>query len=34
MMAGDDYADAPPLFQRAIRLDPNFAMAYAARDKL
>ena len=29
MMAGDDYADAPPLFQRAIRLDPNFAMAYA-----
>jgi eukaryotic-like serine/threonine-protein kinase len=29
MMAGDDYADAPPLLQRAIRLDPNFAMAYA-----
>jgi serine/threonine protein kinase/tetratricopeptide (TPR) repeat protein len=29
MMAGDDYADAPALFQRAIRLDPNFAMAYA-----
>ena len=29
MMAGDDYADAVPLLQRAIRLDPNFAMAYA-----
>jgi eukaryotic-like serine/threonine-protein kinase len=29
MMARNDWADAPPLFQRAIRLDPNFAMAYA-----
>ena len=29
MMARDDWADAPPLLQRAIRLDPNFAMAYA-----
>jgi eukaryotic-like serine/threonine-protein kinase len=29
MMAGDDWADAAPLLQRAIRLDPNFAMAYA-----
>ncbi|HEY6763514.1 MAG TPA: tetratricopeptide repeat protein, partial [Candidatus Sulfotelmatobacter sp.] len=25
-----DFAGAVPLFQRAIRLDPNFAMAYAA----
>jgi tetratricopeptide (TPR) repeat protein len=25
-----DYAAAVPFFQRAIRLDPNFAMAYAA----
>jgi eukaryotic-like serine/threonine-protein kinase len=25
-----DYAAAVPLFQRAIRLDPNFAMAYAS----
>jgi eukaryotic-like serine/threonine-protein kinase len=25
-----DYADAVPLFQRAIRLDPKFAMAYAS----
>jgi tetratricopeptide (TPR) repeat protein len=29
MMAGDDWADAAPLLQRAIRLDPNFAMACA-----
>jgi len=29
MMARDDWADAPPLLQRAIRLDPNFAMAHA-----
>jgi tetratricopeptide (TPR) repeat protein len=29
MSAGSDMADAVPLFQRAIRLDPNFAMAYA-----
>ncbi len=29
MMAGNDWADAAPLLQRAIRLDPNFAMAYA-----
>jgi serine/threonine protein kinase/tetratricopeptide (TPR) repeat protein len=27
--AGADWAAAVPLFQRAIRLDPNFAMAYA-----
>lgn len=25
-----DYSDSIPLFQRAIRLDPNFAMAYAS----
>jgi len=29
MSAGSDWANAVPLFQRAIRLDPNFAMAYA-----
>ncbi len=29
MMGRDDYTDAVPLLQRAIRLDPNFAMAYA-----
>jgi eukaryotic-like serine/threonine-protein kinase len=29
LMAGDNAA-AVPLFQRAIRLDPNFAMAYAS----
>jgi serine/threonine protein kinase/predicted Zn-dependent protease len=29
LSAGNDMADAVPLFQRAIRLDPNFAMAYA-----
>jgi Flp pilus assembly protein TadD len=29
-MKGVDNAAAVPLFQRAIRLDPNFAMAYAA----
>jgi len=28
-MAGSEWAAAVPLFQRAIRLDPNFAMAYA-----
>ena len=28
-MAGRDWAAAVPFFQRAIRLDPNFAMAYA-----
>jgi tetratricopeptide (TPR) repeat protein len=28
-MVKDDYAAAIPLFQRAIGLDPNFAMAYA-----
>jgi serine/threonine protein kinase/Flp pilus assembly protein TadD len=28
-MVKDDYAAAIPLFQRAISLDPNFAMAYA-----
>jgi serine/threonine protein kinase/Flp pilus assembly protein TadD len=28
-MAGSDWTAAVPLFQRAIRLDPNFAMAYA-----
>jgi serine/threonine protein kinase len=28
-MAGADWAAAVPFFQRAIRLDPNFAMAYA-----
>ena len=27
---GGDYTAAVPLFQRAIRLDPNFAMAHAA----
>ena len=27
--AGSDFAAAGPFFQRAIRLDPNFAMAYA-----
>jgi serine/threonine protein kinase len=29
MVGKGDYAAAVPLFQRAIRLDPNFAMAYA-----
>jgi serine/threonine protein kinase/Flp pilus assembly protein TadD len=29
-MRKGDYADAVPLFQRAIRLDPRFAMAYAS----
>jgi serine/threonine protein kinase/tetratricopeptide (TPR) repeat protein len=29
MSAASEMADAVPLFQRAIRLDPNFAMAYA-----
>ncbi len=29
-MVKGDYADALPLFQRAIRLDPRFAMAYAS----
>ena len=28
-MAGSEWAAAVPFFQRAIRLDPNFAMAYA-----
>jgi eukaryotic-like serine/threonine-protein kinase len=28
-MVGGDWAAAVPFFQRAIRLDPNFAMAYA-----
>ncbi|MGA9390984.1 MAG: protein kinase [Candidatus Sulfotelmatobacter sp.] len=28
-MVKDDYAAAIPLFQRAVSLDPNFAMAYA-----
>jgi eukaryotic-like serine/threonine-protein kinase len=28
-MAGSDWTAAVPSFQRAIRLDPNFAMAYA-----
>jgi DNA-binding winged helix-turn-helix (wHTH) protein/tetratricopeptide (TPR) repeat protein len=30
MVVNADYAAAVPLFQRAIRLDPNFAMAYAS----
>jgi tetratricopeptide (TPR) repeat protein/predicted Ser/Thr protein kinase len=30
MSVKGDYAEAVPLFQRAIRLDPKFAMAYAA----
>jgi serine/threonine protein kinase/tetratricopeptide (TPR) repeat protein len=30
MMGENDYAAAVPLFQRAIHLDPNFAMAYAS----
>jgi eukaryotic-like serine/threonine-protein kinase len=30
MVAQGDYAAAVPLFQRAIRLDPNLAMAYAS----
>lgn len=31
MMVGkDQFAEAVPFFQRAIQLDPNFAMAYAA----
>jgi eukaryotic-like serine/threonine-protein kinase len=30
MSGKGDYADAVPLFQRAIRLDPKFAMAYAS----
>lgn len=30
MLAQGDYAAAVPLFQHAIRLDPNFAMAYAS----
>ena len=29
-MDGGDYTAAIPLFQRAIRLDPNLAMAYAS----
>jgi eukaryotic-like serine/threonine-protein kinase len=29
MMARNDWADAAPVLHRAIRLDPNFAMAYA-----
>ena len=29
-LGNNDYGDAVPLFQRAIRLDPNFAMAYAS----
>jgi tetratricopeptide (TPR) repeat protein len=29
MVARSDHAAAIPLFQRAINLDPNFAMAYA-----
>ena len=29
-LGNNDYGTAVPLFQRAIRLDPNFAMAYAA----
>ena len=29
-MEGGDFAAAEPLFQRAIHLDPNFAMAYAS----
>jgi eukaryotic-like serine/threonine-protein kinase len=28
-MAGSDWAAAVPFFQRAIRVDPNFSMAYA-----
>jgi tetratricopeptide (TPR) repeat protein len=28
-MAGSEWAAAVPFFQRAVRLDPNFAMAYA-----
>jgi len=30
MLGKGDYADAVPLFQRAIHLDPKFAMAYAS----
>ena len=30
MVAENNYAASVPLFQRAIRLDPNFAMAYAS----
>jgi eukaryotic-like serine/threonine-protein kinase len=30
MMDKEDYAAAVPFFQRAINLDPNFAMAYAS----
>jgi serine/threonine protein kinase/Flp pilus assembly protein TadD len=30
MVRKNDYAAAVPLFQRAIRLDPNFAVAYAS----
>ena len=30
MSVKGDYAEAVPLFQRAIHLDPKFAMAYAA----
>jgi Flp pilus assembly protein TadD/predicted Ser/Thr protein kinase len=30
MVGKNDYYDAIPLFQRAIHLDPNFAMAYAS----
>ena len=29
MVVKSDYAASIPLFQRAISLDPNFAMAYA-----
>ena len=30
MVGKGEYAAAVPLFQRAIQLDPNFAMAYAS----
>ena len=30
MLSQGDYAAAVPLFQRAIQLDPNLAMAYAS----
>jgi len=30
MVVKDEFAEAVPFFQRAIRLDPNFAIAYAA----
>ncbi len=33
MSAASEMADAVPLFQRAIRVDPNFAMAYARLGK-